>query len=190
MAYMTRGFESTPIGPSELAPAYSRLFQEIGSRFYYAETERGLRSPFVYLEIEDASLRFEDGRTEVVKLASVLLAESFDHHARHMGELLRLSIPIADEDDIVGAVSSLELDNQYDRTNKTRLRVITTHTKPGKEVAFKITGSGITPAQKPRFGTHSRFAGKSFVEAYLAQTNRKVKDWPMLPLKLRSGSND
>jgi hypothetical protein len=142
------------------------------------------------LEIEDKPLRFEDGHTEVVKLASVLLAESFDHHARHMGELLRLSIPVVDEDDIVGAVSTLEHDDPDDTANTTRLRVITTHTSGEREVAFKITGSGITPARQPRFGSHSRFTRRSFVEAYLAETNRKVKDWPMIPLKLRGGSNN
>lgn len=187
---MTRGFETTPPRSTELLPEYSQLFRQIGSRFIYGDYEEDINPSFVYVEIEETPIRFEDGHTEVVKLGSVLLAESFNHHAKHVGELLRLGIPVGDDDDIWLAVNNLENDDRYDPTNATRLRVITTHTSQDREVAFKITGSDITPARKPRFGSHSRFTKRGNVEAYLEDTSRKLMDWPMIPLKSRGGSND
>ena len=165
---MPQNFEESSTGSNESLPSYSDLFNAIGSKFVLADLDSGSDPANYYIETEN------DPVTDA-PMGSILLAESYDHHALHAGELLRVSIPVRNINDIWGAMIALESDDNPDRY------AIILHIRGNRSFAFKIPATGVIKPhrQLPKFGTHTRFVPRT----YLEDTYRKIQNYQIVPIK-------
>lgn len=163
---MARNFNEAPHGSMEPLTLEDRLLDAIGDRFVSADlgAHSDLASQYVGVDL---------GNKMYPHIATIVLAESITDLAYGKGELIHLSVPIEDPQDVWSSVDFLE------PSNPDRFALIL-HLKDGRSRAFKVTGERVRPYRDlPRYGRSTRMVPPS----YLDETYRKVRHYQLVSKK-------